>query len=1098
MKFKCSFTLSMIALLLASCSAAPSQSDTGGGGGGGDPDIGHQHTYIKKRGHEATCTESGISLDTYYYCEGCNTYFNDQYKEIKLEDYYEAPLGHNYIVVNTVAPTYESDGIIYYECTRCQDTYSEKGEDKLSHHYSSMWLHDEENDTHYHPCIDDGYSDLRQGEESCTYDLHHKIRYYNQDGEDVYECATCHHQKTEVVDERVNHTITKDFVYDEHGHWKEGSDLPAETIVDPDGTSYQCASYIDEDGVTVYLVGDSNHGTIYNYALHSYSSWELDENTDGDRKLGKKHHTCGTCGHVEYLYFIGNFKVKLDKETRTCSITILSNSSTKNITIKDYYTADDINYKVTKVDDLSLLPELETLSIPETVNELYLGYLPKLKSLTTPIPSKNIEINTTTNELFHIASLFEQKESEYYSHINGDYYVPYNYYNKHKEGNFDLYIPTSLETININNAPEGNIPPFALSYLEHVKTISVYNDAKTFQYGCFALSTNIESFDLPRNLEKIDSYAFMDCYKLATISLYDKLTMIGGYAFENTPIVTANYYGTIASWSIINGTSELPKCVHLYENGVEVESITINGSSTPIPNISRLASIKEINFYGTTEEWFELEGKNNIACDVHLYLDGSNQPATTITVPSSVTEIRNYEFNGCVDLTDITFRPTVTKIAFYAISDNCSAKLNFIGSLKQLSEIECPYHIYLYEEGSSEPISTLEIGNDIDSLYILDIVFGISSIKYVGSIQHWNDMAYKNYASKPVHFYFDNAIEEYTSVTIPDDITTLTNYFFYNCENVKTFSFGDSITSIEKNMLYNSSISRINFTGSLAGFLNVSSTYNFIKAVHFYFDNSTTEFTNITLTSDITELPSYAFYNCPSITSVSFDHCEITRSGSHVFEHTPIDTIYVYGKVGYIHFFDYYNINNVYFFGSFDDWMTSNNINYNPIHLNFDGEDTINLVVPEGYEEIDASRFTRCQDIESVTFNSDLKCIRDHAFYDCNKLTTVNFNEGLEEIEQSAFYSCTAITTITLPSTIQTIGEACFNGCSNLTTVYIPSGIALIGDRAFYNCTSLESVYYSGSKDEFLSLLDDGNIIYIINTKNTVIHCSDGIINVDF
>ena len=83
MKFKCSFTLSMIALLLASCSAAPSQSDTGGGGGGGDPDIGHQHTYIKKRGHEATCTESGISLDTYYYCEGCNTYFNDQYKEIK-------------------------------------------------------------------------------------------------------------------------------------------------------------------------------------------------------------------------------------------------------------------------------------------------------------------------------------------------------------------------------------------------------------------------------------------------------------------------------------------------------------------------------------------------------------------------------------------------------------------------------------------------------------------------------------------------------------------------------------------------------------------------------------------------------------------------------------------------------------------------------------------------------------------------------------------------------------------------------------------------------------------------------------------------------
>lgn len=60
-------------------------------------------TECKHTGGEADCTNKAV-------CEICNAEYGE-------------PLGHDYVVIETVKPTYDSIGYSVFECSRCSDTY---------------------------------------------------------------------------------------------------------------------------------------------------------------------------------------------------------------------------------------------------------------------------------------------------------------------------------------------------------------------------------------------------------------------------------------------------------------------------------------------------------------------------------------------------------------------------------------------------------------------------------------------------------------------------------------------------------------------------------------------------------------------------------------------------------------------------------------------------------------------------------------------------------------------------------------------------------------------------------------------------------------
>lgn len=79
-----------------------------------------------------------------------------------------------------------------------------------------------------------------------------------------------------------------------------------------------------------------------------------------------------------------------------------------------------------------------------------------------------------------------------------------------------------------------------------------------------------------------------------------------------------------------------------------------------------------------------------------------------------------------------------------------------------------------------------------------------------------------------------------------------------------------------------------------------------------------------------------------------------------------------------------------------------------------------------------SNAFKDFPDLESITLNTDLKCLKQFAFADCKNLNKIILNDNLEEIGPSVFKGCENLKEITIPQSVKKIGYNAFVDC-NLT-----------------------------------------------------------------
>ena len=121
-----------------------------------------------------------------------------------------------------------------------------------------------------------------------------------------------------------------------------------------------------------------------------------------------------------------------------------------------------------------------------------------------------------------------------------------------------------------------------------------------------------------------------------------------------------------------------------------------------------------------------------------------------------------------------------------------------------------------------------------------------------------------------------------------------------------------------------------------------------------------------------------------------------------------------------------------------------------------DGEEVLDIVIPEGVTQIPANAFNGCSFFTSVSFPNSLKEIGNNAFEECVGLCTVELPENLETIGFQSFNNCTGLKSVTFPSKITSIGG--FRGCTSLVEFNIPSSVTLIQPYGFQGCSSLVSL----------------------------------------
>ena len=221
-----------------------------------------------------------------------------------------------------------------------------------------------------------------------------------------------------------------------------------------------------------------------------------------------------------------------------------------------------------------------------------------------------------------------------------------------------------------------------------------------------------------------------------------------------------------------------------------------------------------------------------------------------------------------------------------------------------------------------------------------------------------------------------------------------------------------------------------------------------------------TELTSIEIPASVETIEDSAFKGCSKLATVTFE------KGSQLKA--------IWG--GYYAYSTRYSAYS-YYYGAFSDCTALTMIE-----------------IPASVETIGAAAFMRCSKLATVTFEkgSKLKTIGGGysssvssatttaysyyygAFSDCTALTSIEIPASVETIKSTAFQGCSSLATVTFEkgSKLKTIGGSyasyyygAFSNCTALTSIEIPASVETIKAAAFMRCSKLATVTFEkGSK----------------------------------
>lgn len=124
--------------------------------------------------------------------------------------------------------------------------------------------------------------------------------------------------------------------------------------------------------------------------------------------------------------------------------------------------------------------------------------------------------------------------------------------------------------------------------------------------------------------------------------------------------------------------------------------------------------------------------------------------------------------------------------------------------------------------------------------------------------------------------------------------------------------------------------------------------------------------------------------------------------------------------------------------------------------------DLIEIEIPKKVTEITYAAFENCQKLEKLVLPPNLIHIDDYAFGNCYALKQVNLPESTKTIDYYAFIDCNTLTSLIIPNGITTIESGCFHHCSNLKSIQLSENLTEIKSDAFSYC-AIDSIVFPSS-----------------------------------
>ena len=694
--------------------------------------------------------------------------------------------------------------------------------EEIEHHYSDAWSSDDE--YHWHACIDEGYEDLKIDYAPHTYEfLGGEEPTYETEGTNYYECKVCKHFYKEEVPALEHHYYDEYYYYDHENHIQYCSDegydylyklsphefideINEEPTFEMEGHATHTCKYCGYSWGEYLPRKEHNYGpwefyTPYDHIRYctdeGYGSWYQTQAHDMHEEVieptfeegGYTHHYCSVCGwHYDDTF--------TDPKPHNYAMVYSFNET------HHWRACTDEGYEDLKVDyaehgthghfeDIDVYP---TNDAPGHANWqcLQCGY----------VYNESIVNQKTQGMIFTLIN-----EGTAYSITGTDMY--FNEYS---------YIPETYNGLPITEIGDCAFKGLSITTITLPDTVTKIGDEAfmnteltNIQWGNEIIhigdnafkNTKFTSITLPNKLQTIGDSAFENTL-ITSFDLPESLHNIGDRAFANTPISEI----TLPDNIIETGFAVFSGCYHLTKI-----SLPYFGQTRDLPRNNKSIGSVLGHYFGTDSFTSSTKYTQNYGYDNgNLTIDTYIPNGLTDIIIRGGSIVPDYALNRITGIKNIYLGKSIEHFGYSSFQEMTGLK-------------------NVYYEGDITDwacIDTKPTGSITGSSPLINLNNGI--ILYLedenGTVNFDNKKFYipqevvVNFCEEIPSLYL-TGLSQITSVTIKDGVTSVGDFAFNSCVNLKTLIFPDTVTYMGSNVFTQcSNIETLRLSN------NASSAYN--------------------------------------------------------------------------------------------------------------------------------------------------------------------------------------------------------------------------------------------------------------------------------